>query len=354
MEPFKYTGLPGRVIFGDGTLGQLKEELAHLDCKSAMVITTAFQKDLGQNILSTLGELGAVLYTNAQMHTPVDTTNEAMALVSKNAVDCFIPVGGGSTIGLSKALALRTNLPQIAIPTTYAGSEMTPILGQTEKGLKTTLRDMKVLPDSVIYDVSLTMSLPQTMSGLSGINAIAHAVEALYAEDKNPIISMKATEGIRALYSALSKIMIDPADRGARSDALYGAWLCASCLGSVGMALHHKLCHTVGGTFNLPHAETHAIILPHAIAYNYHTARDAMHKLCDALGSDQPYNALYNLTKSIGAPISLKALGMPESGIQQATDLAMKNQYYNPRPLEADAIKTLLAKAWRGDAPTPD
>ena len=177
-------------------------------------------------------------------------------------------LGGGSTIGLAKAIALRTDLPQIAIPTTYAGSEMTPILGETKDGRKTTQKSMKVLPEVVIYDVDLTMTLPAGLSGTSGINAIAHAVEALYAEDANPIISVLAEQSIAALGRALPQIAADPSDREARSDAQYGAFLAGACLGSVGMALHHKLCHTLGGTFDLPHSETHTIVLPHALAYN--------------------------------------------------------------------------------------
>src|SRR5262249_49398149 len=161
----------------------------------------------------------------------------------------------------------RTDLPQIVVPTTYAGSEMTPILGETAGGAKTTQKTLKVLPEVVIYDVELTLSLPVAISGVSGMNAIAHAIEALYAQDANPVIELMALEGIRALAGALPRIAEAPKDVEARSDALYGAWLCGVCLGSVGMALHHKLCHTLGGSFGLPHAETHTVVLPHATRY---------------------------------------------------------------------------------------
>ena len=193
-------------------------------------------------------------------------------------------IGGGSTTGLGKAIALRTDLPQIVLPTSYAGSEMTPVVGQTSGGIKTTQSSPKILPEIVIYDVDLTMTMPPKLSATSGINAIAHAVEALYARDRNPVISLMAQEGIRTLAQALPKICAQPDDRAARTDALYGAWLSGICLGAVGMALHHKLCHTLGGSFNLPHAETHTVILPHALAYNAPAAPDAMARIATALG----------------------------------------------------------------------
>ncbi len=204
-------------------------------------------------------------------------------------------MGGGSTTGLGKAIALRTDLPQIVLPTTYAGSEMTPILGETRDSAKTTLRDPKVLPEVVIYDVELTLGLPASVSAASGMNAIAHAVEALYARDRNPLISLAGEEGVAALARALPKILDAPRDHEARSEALYGAWLCGVCLGTVGMALHHKLCHALGGSFGLPHAETHAIVLPHAAAYNAPAAPAALACVARALGTDDAARGLDDL-----------------------------------------------------------
>jgi len=265
--------------------------------------------------------------------------------------DCTVAIGGGSTIGLGKAIALRTGLPQLAIPTTYAGSEMTDILGQTEDGAKTTLRDTSVQPETVIYDVDLTMSLPRGLTGTSGVNAIAHAVEALYAVDRNPVISALAEEGIRALGRALPALMAAPEDGAARSDALHGAWLCGIALGGAAMALHHKLCHTLGGAFGLPHAETHTLILPHAAAYNAGAASAEMARVAAALGADDGPSALYDLTCAIEAPRSLRELGMPEEGIDRAADLASRSPYPNPAPIERDAIHALIARAWAGEPP---
>jgi maleylacetate reductase len=228
---------------------------------------------------------------------------------------------------------------------------MTPILGETRDGLKTIVRTNDVLPETVIYDVDLTLSLPASLTATSGINAIAHAVEALYARDTNPVISLMAEEGIRALAHALPAIIANLDDREARSDALYGAWLCAICLGSVGMALHHKLCHTLGGSFDLPHAETHTIILPHALAYNAPAAPAAAARIGRAIGAQDPARGLYDLARRLNVSMALRDLGMPEASINRAADLAMTSPYWNPRPVEREAIRDLIARAWSGDVP---
>jgi maleylacetate reductase len=351
MEAFVYTGLPGRVVFGAGALKQLAAEVGRLGARRVLIITTPHQKADGEALAASLGSSFAALYANATMHTPVEVTDEALAAASAAGADCLVALGGGSTIGLAKAIALRTDLPQIAIPTTYAGSEMTTILGETKDGRKTTQKSMKVLPEVVIYDVDLTMTLPQGLSGTSGINAIAHAVEALYAEDSNPVISVLAEQSIAALGRSLPKIAASSSDREARSDAQYGAFLAGACLGSVGMALHHKLCHTLGGLFDLPHSETHTIVLPHALAYNAPAVPKAVERISRVLGVADAPAGILALSRRVGAPQSLREIGMPESGIDEATDLALANPYWNPRPLERQGIRNLIARAWAGEEP---
>jgi alcohol dehydrogenase class IV len=351
MQDFVYHSAPMRVVFGAGKLRQLPEELTRLGVSRALVLATPRQNAQVADISDLIGGRLAGVFTGAVMHTPVDVTEQAMAKVREVDADCVIAIGGGSTTGLGKAIALRTDLPQIVLPTSYAGSEMTPILGETRGGIKTTQSSPKILPEVVIYDVDLTMAMPARLSATSGINAIAHAVEALYARDRNPIISLMAQEGIGTLAHALPRICAQSNDKAARSAALYGAWLCGVCLGAVGMALHHKLCHTLGGLFNLPHAETHTVILPHALAYNSAAAPDAVARIATALGVPDPALGLYDLARRLGAPQSLGAIGMPESGIDQAADLAVTNPYWNPRPIERTAISDLIARAWRGEPP---
>ncbi len=351
MKPFIYNGLPARVIFGFGTIGQLGAEVERLGIRRALILSTPQQKVDAEKTAKDLGARAVGVFAEAAMHAPVDITERAMKTVDELSVDGLVAVGGGSTTGLAKAIALRTDLPQVVAPTTYAGSEMTPILGETKGGLKTTTRSPKILPETVIYDIELTLSLPPQLSAVSGMNAIAHAVEALYARDRNPIIALMAEEGIRALATALPKIVADPSDRAARSDALYGAWLCGVCLGSVGMALHHKLCHTLGGTFDLPHAETHTAVLPHAVAYNSKAAPEAMAVVARALGVANAAHGLYDLAGQLGAVRALGDLGMPSDGVEHAAELAMENPYWNPETLEKTAIHALLGRAFSGSPP---
>lgn len=349
---FVYGALPARVVFGSGTLATLADEAARLGARRVLVLTTPHQAAEGERLTRLLGSLSAGVHSGAVMHTPVEVTDAAMEILRDADADCLVSLGGGSTIGLGKALALRTGINQIAVPTTYAGSEMTPILGETKNGLKTTVRSLDVLPETVVYDVDLTLSLPVGLTGTSGINAIAHAVEALYAQDRNPIVSLMAEEGIRALSGALPRIVQSPSDREARTGALYGAWLCGSCLGAVGMALHHKLCHTLGGSFDLPHAETHTVVLPHAAAYNAAAAPEALARVARALGVADGPQGLFDLAGRVGAVRALKDLGMAEAGIDQAADLAVKNPYWNPRPIDRAAIRNLIARAWAGERPS--
>ena len=355
MQAFINNQLPGRVVFGAGALEHLPREIELLGASRALVLSTPEQKAQAEDVARRLGGRCAGIVARAVMHVPIETAREARAEAQRLGADCAVAIGGGSTTGLGKAIALESALPILAIPTTYAGSEMTPIYGITEAGMKKTGRDRKVLPRTVIYDPLLTLGLPAGMSATSGMNAIAHAVEGLYAEDANPVMALMAEEGIRALASGLPRVVKNPADIDARSDCLYGAWLCGAVLGGVGMALHHKLCHTLGGTWNLPHAETHTIVLPHAAAYNTSAASDAMVRVARALGLEGAASAaagLFDLAKSLGAPLALKDIGMPESELDRAADIAVKSPYYNPRPIDRAAIRQLLDDAWYGRRPS--
>jgi maleylacetate reductase len=342
IAPFTFTGLLTRVLFGEGKLAAAKLEAERLGMKRPLVITGQQQSTLGRGVAD---ELRALHFDGARMHTPVDLTEQVMQLVAEQAVDGTIAIGGGSAIGLGKAIAFRTDLPQIAVPTTFAGSEMSNILGETATEGKTTKRDARVQPETVIYDPVLVASLPQDLAATSGMNAIAHAVEGLYAVDGNPIISLMAEEGIRALSAAL------PRGESARGEALYGAWLCGTVLGSAAMALHHKLCHVLGGTFDLPHSETHTVILPHAVAYNAKAAPEAMMRIARALGANNAAQGLYDLAKSLHVPVSLHEIGMPEDELARAADIAVTNPYPNPQSLERSAIRELLDNAFHGCRP---
>ena len=258
--------------------------MAALGLTRVLVLCSPEQEDTGRAVAAALGERAAGVLPEARMHVPIEVARRARDRAAELGADGCVAVGGGSAIGLGKAIALEHELPVIAIPTTYAGSEMTPVWGLTEGGQKRTGRDVRVLPRSVLYDAELTLTLPAGMSVASGLNAVAHAVEGLYAPDATPIISLMAEEGTRALAAALPRIVADGGDLEARAEAQYGAWLCGAVLAATTMSLHHKLCHTLGGTLDLPHAQTHTVVLPHALAYNQPAAPDAVAALSRALG----------------------------------------------------------------------
>ena len=361
MQPFTYTAAPARVVFGVGALAGLVGEIERLGARRALVLSTPEQVSSAERVAALLGERAAGVYAEARMHVPVETARRAREEARRLGADCAVAIGGGSTTGLGKAIALEdigatARFPIVAIPTTYAGSEMTPIWGLTEGGVKKTGRDPRVLPSAVIYDPELTVTLPLGLTVTSALNAIAHAAEGLYAHDGNPVMALMAEEGIRAAAAALPALNADPRDLAARSDALYAAWLCGTVLGNVAMGLHHKLCHTLGGTFDLPHADVHTVVLPHALAYNAAAAADAMARVARAFAaagrpSSSAPRAVFDLARDHGAPTALRDIGMPASGLDRAAELAVQTPYPNPRPLERAAIRELLQRAYEGTRP---
>ncbi|KAI3571644.1 putative maleylacetate reductase [Fusarium oxysporum f. sp. albedinis] len=351
MDSFVYQTYPNRVIFGSGTINQLPLELNRLGLKRPIILCTPQQTEQVETLKKILDGIFAAVFAKVVMHTPVEVTEEALLIARSTQADSVISIGGGSTIGLGKAISIRTSLYHIAIATSYAGSEATPILGETEHAEKKTRSDSRILPGTIIYDVKLTLSLPRRMTAAIGINAIAHAIEALYARDNNPITSLHGLEGIRALATSLPTLMEDPSSYAARSCALYGAWLCGTCLANVGMALHHKLCHALGGGINLPHAETNAVILPHALAFNAQTIPETMERLANVLpeSNGDAIQGLNALLSKLDLDIGLRELGMLEHQIDEVADSVVSKPYWNPRPIERATIRELLRRAWAGE-----
>lgn len=348
---FTFPGLTTRVVFGAGTLSQVSNEVTRLGHSRALILSTPHQADQAQALADTLGPLAAGVFAGAAMHTPADVTQTAIAAYTESRATCVISLGGGSTTGLGKAIAVRTGADQVVIPTTYAGSEMTDILGETAGGEKTTRRDPTIRPEVVVYDVDLTLSLPVALTMTSALNAIAHAMEAFYAPDRNPVIEAMCRDAMRAFQSSLPVLQTDPQNREARAEALYAAWCCSTALGQVSMALHHKLAHVLGGSFGMPHAETHAVLLPHTTAFNAAAVPDLLTPISDVFGT--PAGAgLWDFAAQIGAPLRLADLGLTEPDLDRAADIAMKNAYWNPRPFTRDDIQDLLKAAFEGRRPT--
>ena len=359
-EGFDYVAHPARVLFGSGTASRVGDEVRRLGGARVLLLAGTSVSDAAEQVCATLGPLLAARFDGAAMHTPVEVTEKALAVLREAQADCLVAIGGGSTTGLSKALALRTDLPQIILPTTYAGSEVTPVLGETSDGQKVTTSSAAVLPETVIYDVEFSRSLPLAMTVTSAVNALAHAIEALYSPQANPIIDGFALEAIARTARALPLLVggeaasatdVAAGTSDPRADLLRAAWLAGTCLGAAGMGLHHKLCHVLGGSFGLPHAETHTVILPHAMAYNASAAPQAMRRVAEALGVEDAPSGLFDLIATAGGPTSLRALGLAEADIPRVAQLAATQSYPNPRELTEDGIESLLRDAWHGRRP---
>lgn len=351
MRSFVYDALPGRVVFGVGSLERLSEEVEHAGLKRVLLVVDAETRAIALQLEEQLDERVVGIFDQVLPHVPAEAAQAAAEAAVASQADCVVTVGGGTTTGFGKAIVLETGLWHIAVPTTYAGSEMTPIYGLTSDGVKRVARDRRVLPKIVIYDPRLTVSLPPSVTGPSGMNALAHCVEALYAKDANPITGLMATEGIRALGTGIPAAVRDPSDLDARAEALYGAYLAGAALAVVGMAIHHRICHVLGGTYGLVHGDVNSVILPHAVAFNRSAAPEAIAMTAHALGVDDAAGGLFDLAASIGSPTSLEQLGMREADLDAAARLILDPPPWNPRPASVGDVRALLDDAFFGRRP---
>ena len=353
MDPFTYESLPGRVVFGPGRVAEVATEVDSLERERVFLVVDGHAKELGDAVAEQLGPRLARRWDEVAQHVPVELAERARAAATDADADVAVCVGGGSSTGLAKALALSHRLPIVAVPTTYAGSEMTPIYGLTGGRHKQTGKDLAVLPKVVIYDPELTVGLPPGVTGPSAFNALAHCVEALYAPGCNPVTSALALEGVRAIQRSLPAVMEAPGDLAGRSDLLYGAYLAGVSLGTTGTGLHHKLCHVLGGTFNLVHADTHSVILPHAVAFNREALPEEMGRLAEALDApgEDPAGALWDLAVASHVPTSLADLGLREEDLPEAARRAAEEITANPAPVDEAALAGILQRAYAGARP---
>jgi maleylacetate reductase len=355
VRPFVHESLPRRIVFGIGAVERVGDEVADLGSERVLLVADGNAAAIADGIAAQLGARLAARVGEVQQHVPEQRAAEARKVAADVGADGIVSVGGGSATGLAKAVAIDASIPIVAVPTTYAGSEMTPVYGITGEH-KRTGRDARALPRIVVYDPALTVDLPAAVAGPSGLNAIAHCVEALYAPGSEPIGDLYAVEGIRVLARALPAVVADAHDLDARGDALYGAQLAGMALAIGGTALHHKVCHVLGGTYRLVHGEVNAAVLPHAAAYNAPAVATAMARVAEALGGPADAGAagglLFDLAGAIGAPTSLAGIGMPRDGLDRAAELAVADVgATNPRPIDVPSMRALLQDAFDGRRP---
>jgi maleylacetate reductase len=350
-RPFTYDQPAGRIVFGAGTLGRLSEELDRLAVNRALLVPDAAMATIADTIVVQLGGQCAGVLGDVRQHVPDELVAEARGSATELGADGLVALGGGSATGLAKAIALASGLPIVAVPTTYAGSEMTPVYGITEGGVKRTGRDEVVRPRTVIYDPELSRRLPVAVSAASAMNALAHCVDALWGPDANPVTEAIGREGARALREGLVGVLHCFDDLDARGELLFGAALAGSAFAVAGGALHHKVCHVLGGAFGLPHAETHAAVLPHAAAHNASVALPGQRRLAEALAIDNLPSGLFDIAAESGVPTSLGALGLAESQLTKAAELLLEQAPPNPVPVTPDSVHRLLQGAWAGTRP---
>jgi alcohol dehydrogenase class IV len=352
--PFVYDALSGRVVFGNGAFERVPDELELLGVGRILLIADRSGTAWANRLADALGPRVVGRIDDVVVHVPIERAQEARALARSSGGDSIVTIGGGSATGLGKAVALELPLPILAVPTTYAGSEMTPIWGLTDGARKTTGRDLRVQPRTVVYDPVLTLTLPPAVAGPSGMNALAHCAEALYGPGANPITSMMAERGIAILASGLPRVVSDPDDLDARGDVLVGAYLAASAFAAAGSGIHHKICHVLGGAYDLPHAEMHTVVLPHSLALVGPSEPDAMTRIGVALGSPDVPAAVYDLAVSLGAPTDLQTIGLSAEHLDEAAGLIADAVPGNPKPIDIPAIRALLADAFEGRRPSLD
>ena len=348
---FEHETFGQRVRFTrDGAAGGVAAEVSRLGAERVMVIASASGEALAARVTAEIPVVS--VHNDVVMHVPVEVADRARKAAESSEADAVVCIGGGSTTGLAKAVALTTGLPIVAVPTTYAGSEATNVWGLTKDATKTTGVDPRVLPRAIVYDASVTTSLPVDLSVVSGLNALAHCVDSMWAPRTDPIDRALAEEGIRALGEALPRVVEAPDDLAGREQMQYGAYLAAVAFSSAGSGLHHKICHVLGGRYDLPHAQTHAIVLPHVLALNAPYVPEAEARIARALGSGTALGRLLELRSRIGAPTSLRDHGLLEEQLADAASAALASvPPSNPVAVSADDLERLLRRAWQGADP---
>ncbi len=366
MLGFNYISYAQQVVFAAGALARLREAADRLGWQRLMLCTSHSIRGGGQvgKVEGSLGEKLVAIFENVQPHVQDIQVGEALALAQENKIDAVIGMGGGSPIGMAKALGFQLHLPIIAIPTTYAGSEMTPVYGITHTAetppRKVTVSDPQIAPSLVLYDPDLTLDLPPAVTAATGINALAHCIEALYSKTRNPLSSAAAVEGVQHIHNALFNCYRDGSNREVRSEMLLGAHLAGLSLASVSMGLHHGVCHVLGGTANVPHGIANAIILPHAIQFNADATAEQLIPAAAAMkipeNGSRPTvriealaHNIHELIHTMKLPQRLRDVAVKESDLKQLASIAFQNRTVqnNPKPItEVTQLEDLLRAAW--------
>ncbi|MFD1561083.1 maleylacetate reductase [Paraburkholderia silviterrae] len=338
------------VLFGAGRANRVSERLRELGRSRALVVTTHSGPRRYAPVIESMADMTHATFAGAQPHCPVDVARAALEVYERAGCDSVVSIGGGSTIGLGKYLSVEAGAVHVALPTTLSGSELTPLFGVLVDGEKRSRREPRALANTVIVDPALAQSLPIRETATTGMNALAHCIEALYVPKRNPLTSQLALTGIDMLYRALTKLAVEPTNLEARTQAAYGATIGGLMVNSVGIGMHHRICHVLGGRFEVPHGESNCVVLPHVLAYN----APAIPQACAAMESVMgvhPAVALQRLVRELGAPVALSELGVPAERIAAIASESFHHIDHNPFPIDEAAVLGLLQAAWSGLEP---
>jgi len=346
---FEHRSFARRVVFRPGAFEAVPEEIEALGARRPLVLASGSQAERGAGLVARLGP-EAFLLDEVREHVPLELAERARELARERGAGVVVSIGGGSATGLAKAIALTVGIPILAVPTTYAGSELTPLYGITSGGEKRTGRDSRVVPRVVVYDPLLTLSMPPRVTGASGLNALAHAVGALFTPGASPVDRPLAREAVVTLWRGIPAAHDRPGDLEARSTLLLGAVLAGMSLAAAGGSYHHTVCHVLGGAYDLPHALTHALVLPRSIALAARLEPAAHAELGRLLGTGSPARAVHRLATAVTAPSRLADAGLP---LERTDDAAARVlAAFPPRyGVDADDVRALVEGAVTGAEP---
>ncbi len=346
---FIYQSFPDKIYFGEGQLEKITDIVKELGGTRLFVIAANRAMPIVDKLAASIGQTNVFHFSKTIQHVPNEVVEEAVNLALENRSDLVIAIGGGSAIGLAKGMALQNRLPILAVPTTYAGSEMTNIYGISSAGMKNVGRDMVVLPKSVIYDPSLTAGLPLLLAATSSMNAMAHLIEALYAHDSNPVTYHLSLTGIEFLKEGMEKLIAEKSLKDANSLLQFGSYLAGKALCEVAMSLHHKTAHVLGGSFNMDHSKVHTVLLPYVLKCQMPgLSASLISDLQTVLDDKKPANKLKSMAEDMGAATSLKTIGFEEKNIPGAVNILSAAKYPNPVPVNEKLYQTLLKMAYDG------
>lgn len=351
MHPFRHDVLPTRIDFGEGARHRVAGLLSAFGARRPLVVDGLPGVTASEEVTAALGGLVAGTVTGLTQYITPELVTRATEAYRAGGADSVVSVGGGSAIGVAKVLAVHHDAPLVAVPSTYSGSEATPIYSVVVDSAKQTRSDARACPRGIAYDPALTATLPARLAASSAFNALAHCIEGLYSPRADPFSRLYALEGARLVGEHLPLLSVEETAPQARAALLWASYLGGATIATAGIALHHKICHVLGASLDLPHADLNAVVLPYALAYNAPAVPEALVDLRRTWATEDPVGHVRALARSAHAPTGLAELGMRSTDVVAAAAAVVAATQANPRPVTEQGMQALLTAALHGDPP---